>query len=36
MAKKIKELGEKYENIVVVVGAGHAKGIGKILEKELD
>ena len=36
MARKIKELGEKYENIVVVVGAGHAKGIGKILEKELD
>ncbi|NOR85887.1 hypothetical protein GQ473_07285 [archaeon] len=36
MALKIKELGEKYENIVAVVGAGHAKGIGKILEKELD
>ncbi|MCK5474822.1 MAG: TraB/GumN family protein, partial [Candidatus Aenigmarchaeota archaeon] len=34
MAKNIKKLGEKYDNVVVVVGAGHVKGIGKILEKE--
>ena len=34
MAKNIRKLGEKYDNVVVVVGAGHVKGIGKILEKE--
>ncbi|MCK4968742.1 MAG: TraB/GumN family protein [Candidatus Aenigmarchaeota archaeon] len=35
MAHKIKELGEKYDNVVVVVGAGHVMGIGKILEKDV-
>ncbi len=34
MAKNIRKLGEKHDNVVVVVGAGHVKGIGKILEKE--
>jgi len=32
MAKNIKALGERYENVVAVLGAGHVKGIGRILE----
>ena len=32
MAACIKELSKKYENLVVVVGAGHKKGLKKLLK----
>ncbi|HJW97077.1 MAG TPA: TraB/GumN family protein [archaeon] len=34
MARRILELSQTCQNIVVVVGAGHAKGIREILEKK--
>ena len=34
MAQRIAELSARFQNIVVVVGAGHAKGIGEILKNQ--
>jgi pheromone shutdown-related protein TraB len=34
MAQRILELSQRFQNIVVVVGAGHAKGISQLLEKQ--
>ena len=34
MAQRIIELSQRFQSIVVVVGAGHAKGIREILEKK--
>ncbi|MFQ5887482.1 MAG: TraB/GumN family protein [Candidatus Hydrothermarchaeales archaeon] len=36
MAKRLMELSKIYENIVVVVGAGHKKGINRYLERPED
>jgi pheromone shutdown-related protein TraB len=33
MAQRIKELSSRFQNIVIVVGAGHAKGIAEILKE---
>jgi len=33
MARQLKFLGEKYNSIIAVVGAGHVKGIKRILNK---
>ena len=32
MAGRLKELGSEFENVVAVMGAGHVKGVGKLLE----
>ncbi len=34
MAKRLKELGSEFENVVAVMGAGHVKGVGKLLERD--
>jgi pheromone shutdown-related protein TraB len=33
MTQKIKELSSRFQNIVIVVGTGHAKGIAEILKE---
>ncbi len=35
MAEKIKELQKHFEKIVVVVGAGHKKGLGNLIEESI-
>ncbi len=34
MAKRLTELGSEFENVVAVMGAGHVKGVGKLLERD--
>ncbi len=34
MAAELKNLGKEFEDVVAVMGAGHVKGVGKLLERD--
>ncbi len=34
MASRLKKLGDEFEDVVAVMGAGHVKGVGKLLERD--
>ncbi len=36
MARNLQKLGDEFEDVVAVMGAGHVKGVGKLLESRED